>query len=361
MRKLIRILLLVSSVVAGICFVGAALGGNVDPRVWSWPGVLTMSFTVWCAVLAVVTALSGLNRSWLPFGICVAAWMAGWSGVRAVSPINLSRDPSGDGPVLSVMTYNVFGLRDYTDVPIEEVNQTVSAILASGADVVALQECVSLEKPLPMLGYTSAQADSIKNAYPYRRFNGNGMAILSRYPVKSIKIKEKPEGTAVFAGWKIDVDGIRVDLYSVHLQSFGLNSNDKQLYRRLTDGGDLKHNVKEARHELIPKVTHALRCHADEGEMLQRIIEADTCSRVILCGDFNDVPGSYVATQLQKQCGLKGAWAGGGFGPTWTYRANRFYFHIDQMLYRGMERPLQTRRLRIGQSDHYPLESTFQL
>lgn len=361
MRKLIKILLPAAAAVIGICFVGAALGGRVDPRAWSWPGVLTMTFTVWAAALVVMTVLSGLVRSWLSLGICAAAWIAGWPGVKTAAPLNFERKGDEGKPVLTVLTYNVYGLRDYSDVPIEGDNPTVSSILAADASVVVMQECPSLDKSLPMFGYTSAQVDSIKNAYPYRRFNGNGMAILSRYPVKPIKIKEKPEGTAAFAGWKVDVDGRQTDIYSVHLQSFGLNSDDKLLYRRLTDGGDLKHNVKEARHELLPKVTHALRCHADEGEMLQRIIEADTCDRVILCGDFNDVPGSYVVTQLQKQCGLKGAWAGGGFGPTWTYRSDRFYFHIDQILYRGMQRPLWTRRLRVGASDHYPLETAFQL
>lgn len=361
MRKLIKILLLFAALVSGICFVGAALGGRVDPRVWSWPGVLTMTLTVWAGVLAIVTVLAGLTRSWVPLGVCVIAWIAGHDGVRAVSPINGARTAPEGAKTLSLLTYNVYGFRDYTGEPIEGDNQTVSAIIAADADVVAMQECVSLEKPLPMIGYTSVQADSLKKMYPYRRFNGNGMGIMSRYPVKAIKITEKPEGTAVFAGWKIDVEGVEVDLYSVHLQSFGLDNNDKQLYRNLTDGGDLKRNVAEARHELMPKVTHALRCHADEVEMLQRIIAADTCKRVILCGDFNDVPGSYVVTMLEKECGLKGAWAGGGCGPTWTYRANRFYFHIDQILYRGMERPLWTRRLRTGESDHYPLESMFQL
>ena len=361
MRRLIRILLFFAAVAIGICFVGAALGGRVDPRVWAWPGVLTMTLTAWAGVLAVVTVVAGLTRSWLSLGVCVIAWIAGHDGIMAVSPLNGTHAATDGAKTLSLLTYNVYGFRDYTGEPIDGNNPTVSAIIAAAADVVAMQECMSLEKPLPMIGYTSAQADSIKKMYPYRRFTANGLGILSRYPVSPIKINEKPTGSALFAGWKIDVSGDQVDLYSVHLQSFGLDSNDKQLYRNLTDGGDLKHNVAEARQELMPKVTHALRCHADEGEMLQRMIASDTCKRVILCGDFNDVPGSYVVTQLEKKCGLKGAWAGGGCGPTWTYRANRFYFHIDQILYRGMERPLWTRRLRTGDSDHYPLESMFQL
>ena len=360
MKKLFKILLLVAAVGVGICLVGASFGGKVDPRVWSWPGVLTLTLTFWGVALAVITLLAAVTRSWSTLVVCVLAWVCSYSGVKAVSPFNAQLDASPDAEIFSLLTYNVYSLRVYDDETVEGYNPTVAAILASGASVAALQECPSLDKAIPSLGYVDAQVDSLKAVYPYRRFNSDGMAILSRYPVSPIKIKEKPTGTAQFAGWKINVDGDQVDVYSVHLQSFGFDSNDKQVYRQLTDG-DLKHNMSEVRHELLPKVTHAMRCHADEGEMIQRIISADTCRRVILCGDFNDVPGSYVVNQLQKQCSLKGAWAQGGFGPTWTYRSNRFYFHIDQILYRGMDRPLWTRRLRTGGSDHFPLQTAFQL
>ena len=47
MKKLFKILLLVAAVGVGICLVGASFGGKVDPRVWSWPGVLTLTLTFW--------------------------------------------------------------------------------------------------------------------------------------------------------------------------------------------------------------------------------------------------------------------------------------------------------------------------
>ena len=87
MRRLIRILLFFAAVAIGICFVGAALGGRVDPRVWAWPGILTMTLTAWAGVLAVVTVVAGLTRSWLSLGVCVIAWIAGYDVIRAVSPL----------------------------------------------------------------------------------------------------------------------------------------------------------------------------------------------------------------------------------------------------------------------------------
>ena len=362
MKRLINIVLLTVTIIVGSCFVGAALGGRVDPRFWSWPGVLAMTFPIWAIALVIVTVLTIVARSWISLCLCVLAWIIGHSGVKNAMPLNTAlKQESDDTPTLSLLTYNVYGFRDFSGNPIEGLNPTVSAILASGASVVAIQECVPLEKSLPMLGYTSSQVDSIKKAYPYRSFKGNSMGILSRYPISEIKISEKPDGSAVFAGWRIDVDGLPVDLYSVHLQSFELNGEDKQLYRNLTDGGDFKRNVKEARQSLLPKVASALRSHADEGEMLERIITADTCRRVILCGDFNDVAGSYVADYIQSRCNMRSAWADSGSGFTWTYRVNRFYFHIDHIFYRGTGRPIHTRRLRTGVSDHYPLETVFQL
>lgn len=361
MKRLIRIILLAAAAIIGAGYTGAALGGNIDPRTWSWPGILAMTFPLWAIALAAVTVITAFTRSWMALAICIVAWIAGYPTLSIVSPINVAHAPADGRPTLSVLTYNVYNLRDYTGSPIEGANPTIAAIMDADAGIAILQECTSLEKPLPMLGYTSAMADSLKALYPYRRFNPNGLAILSRYPVTPLSISQKPSGSAEFAGWQITIDSLTVHIYDIHLQSFGLDTNDKQLYRDITDGDNLKHNMSEARHDLLPKVARALHSHADEADMLRDIIDADTCSHIILCGDFNDVPASFAITSLRKDCHMQSAWDQAGMGPTSTYRDNRFYFHIDHILYRGLSRPLSTRRLRAGQSDHYPVETTFQL
>ena len=55
---------------------------------------------------------------------------------------------------------------------------------------------------------------------------------------------------------------------------------------------------------------------------------------------------------------LHDAYADAAFGPTITYHENRFYFRIDQILYRGPE-ILSIDRGNCKSSDHYPMIATF--
>ncbi|MDE7510540.1 MAG: endonuclease/exonuclease/phosphatase family protein, partial [Muribaculaceae bacterium] len=80
----------------------------------------------------------------------------------------------------------------------------------------------------------------------------------------------------------------------------------------------------------------------------------------VICGDFNDVPASWTYRLFLKE-GFKDAYCATNFFPTYTFYPHGFYFHLDQMLYRGDIRPLGVDRLDIRTSDHLPLLATFEV
>jgi endonuclease/exonuclease/phosphatase (EEP) superfamily protein YafD len=82
---------------------------------------------------------------------------------------------------------------------------------------------------------------------------------------------------------------------------------------------------------------------------------------VIVCGDFNDVPGCTSLRNLTSISGLKQVYPEVCCGPTYTFNTNRFYFRIDHVLYRGDLKPVEMVRGDIRCSDHYPLLTTFLL
>jgi endonuclease/exonuclease/phosphatase (EEP) superfamily protein YafD len=57
--------------------------------------------------------------------------------------------------------------------------------------------------------------------------------------------------------------------------------------------------------------------------------------------------------------GFKDAYRQCGFGPEITYNANKLYFRIDHILYRGDMDAINIRRGKLKSSDHYPLLATF--
>lgn len=79
---------------------------------------------------------------------------------------------------------------------------------------------------------------------------------------------------------------------------------------------------------------------------------------MVLCGDFNDVPGCYAVRALEK-CGMHDAYAQTALGPTITYNLNRFYFRIDQTLYKGDFKAVSVERGALDSSDHHPLLTTY--
>jgi endonuclease/exonuclease/phosphatase (EEP) superfamily protein YafD len=48
-------------------------------------------------------------------------------------------------------------------------------------------------------------------------------------------------------------------------------------------------------------------------------------------------------------------------GPDITFYANRFYFRIDHVLYRGALSPVRQERGKVKYSDHYPVLTRFLL
>lgn len=344
-----------------LLFLISGFGVGADPRSSVNLALFSMSFPVWVILLVIVTLVSAILKARWAFGISVAAWIIGWGNVCTLNPWNLRQNASENEKTFKLLTYNVFKFQPDERDSLLTYNNTVSSIINCGADVVALQESISLDKPTRYLKITESQCDSIKNIYPHRQYNRDGLSLLSKYPFRAISLPEYPSGSAQFAGYEIDLDSVKkTALFNVHLQSFRLNTEDRQVYYEITDGDVSKEILSEAKNEIIPKVKNALRCHASEAEMLVRDINAVSPNgAVIVCGDFNDIPGSYPIKTLCHGCELKDAFRNGAFGATYTYHGSRFYFNIDHVLYRDFERPLYTKRLKLPSSDHYPVITEF--
>ena len=86
----------------------------------------------------------------------------------------------------------------------------------------------------------------------------------------------------------------------------------------------------------------------------------DSPANVIVCGDMNDVPTSYVYRVIRGK-DLRDAWYDVGMGYAYTYNRHHLRYRIDQVLYRGDVRALEAERVIGGSSDHYPMMVTFDI
>ena len=298
--------------------------------------------------------------------ILLAGWAVSWPSIKVFAPLNgWTREltPAERKRSFTFMTYNVLHFWDYRgpDHPGVERNATIDYILATDADIVSIQEYDEL-KTDGEWKITPAQVDSINHNYPHRYTQlEHGYAVFSKYPFEHIPLDLPKECRNAITGFRLNINGHEIHLLNLHLKSIGLTPEDKELYKEALavpqTKGELKREIKEVKSQLLTKLAEAFRIRTIQARTVRHIVDS-IGGPFIVAGDFNDIPGCY-AVRTIKGKDMHDAYAEAAFGPTITYHADRFYFRIDQILYRGPFTAIDTERGDISSSDHNPLLTTF--
>ncbi len=358
-------MLWIFTIICATGLIAGSFGGNIDPASLKGICLMVMTLPGWILLMLLATVLDLL---WCrkALMLCLLTFIACASAIWEFSPLNLSSPSMADyakNPKFTFMTYNVANLYDLTEQYPGDVNPIISYILLTEPDVVNLQECplMSVYKPTRI---TSKQVDSLHRAYPYILIYGYSNALLSKYPAESIHLPGPNKPGNEIAAFRLNIEGTKITLFDVHLQSYSLSSQDKELFHEITDLKDpegaksIKSSVREVKSQLLTKIQAAAVQRADDCRRLIRFIEHWGGPNVIVAGDFNDVPGCYTLRQLADYK-FRQVYPELGFGPMITFNRDRFYFRIDHILYRGDLTPLRISRGDIKWSDHYPLLATF--
>lgn len=354
--------------IVAISTVFSAYGGYFDP--YEVP-VAALALMVLPALLitGIIVAVIDLIF-WRKAAILIAAsWLVSLPPLLVFCPLNISSPVIGEqknDTTFTVLTYNIIHLWDTREDHKEyDRNPTLQYILDTDADIVNLQEIAVAD--LDPNGWrpkrekvTKAQVDSLKAKYPYGFYKPNIAGFLSKYPVEAEELPIQVDSMPNIRLFKVNINGHQLHFYNVHLKSIGLSDDDKQFYRELydvpADEREIKREIKEAKTKLVSKLASAFRARTREARILRQCIDS-VSGPVIVAGDFNDVPGCYAVRTIMGD-DLHDAYADAAFGPTITYHENRFYFRIDQILYRGPE-IISINRGNCKSSDHYPMIATF--
>ena len=356
--SLIRSLWTLLNIACGLCTLLAGYGGYINPDKFALAQLANMTFPGWIVLTLILLAVNLFIRKKLAW-LSVAVLVACIGPILTISPLNFtsrSLSPDDESRTFTLLTYNVYNFRDNQGVNPEWGNRTLSYILSTDADIVCLRESSNLNG----VG-KKAQRDSINSRYPYRLYsNRSGEVLLSKYHATEVDTPQPDWGSGSFCAYDVEVEGHEVTVVNCHLQSIGLTDDDKELYRELTDKelrNPSRSELSKVKNGIVTKLLAAFRIRAQQARYIKEFL-ATRKGNVILVGDFNDVPGSY-AYRTIKSDGLKDAYSECAFGPTVTYNDNRFYFRIDQMLYRGDLEAVRIKRGDLRSSDHYPLFATF--
>ncbi len=250
-------------------------------------------------------------------------------------------EDNGEQAGITIATYNVamFG-REINgfisqDILTEMKNQHV--------DVLCLQEYMETSG-------NKKNSESYKEYFPYMSKGKDDMVIFSRYPI--VESKNFPfEMTNNSAHWAvIDINGIRLRVYNVHLETTGINRTLHVASKALATGIDIDNN------RLVKYVfgNYMLGMIARSGQANQMAMDIRSSNYpVIVCGDFNDVPYSYVYNTMLgnlidgfKECGS---------GWMYTFRGGRKSVRIDYIFHDKSLKGIQYYKRDLSYSDHNPV------
>ncbi len=348
--------------VAGLT-IFSGYASNIDQEYMPFAGVVAMTFPLWYILSALLLVINLIFKRWLSL-IPVATLLIALKPFLVFSPLNFSKEELTDADAertFKVLSYNVLSFVDEEDLSTEENNRTMHTILHSDADVVALLES---ESQGPMNKFVpQAQIDTLNSLYPYFSRGSCGTVLYSKRPILHVVPPNNKPSKGSMEIFRTSVnDGKPLTIIAVHLESFGLNNDDKELYKGLADAEKLeeankRETLQRVREQLISKLLEAFKQRALQGKMLRSYIE-QLPGDIIICGDFNDVPGCRTV-KILEEAGMKDAYAETATGPTITYNAPYFKFRIDHVLWRGNFRAVDIQRGNVASSDHYPMLTTF--
>lgn len=360
--RLIRFGILAFDILVAAGLLLSAYGGAIDPNKSVWPQIFGMTFPAWIILMLVMVPVSFIiwrKSALLP----TAALLIAMPAILTISPLHIggALSQSERASSFSVMTYNVYGFVDHEFESDDsggkgaKESRSLQQIIDTQPDIVCMQEGYNPNYRFKL------QMDTINKIYPYSNFIPEGGEIIfSKYPFKIVPTPQPAWHTAHYSAYELDVDGHPLLVVNCHLQSIGLTPDDKALYRELTDKrieSPTRSELSKVKNSILSKLAVAFKLRAEQARHIRQFLE-EYPGNAILVGDFNDVQGNYAYRSICS-AGMRDAYADSGFGPTITYIDNRFYFHIDQIFYRGDMRAVDIVRGDIKSSDHYPMTATF--
>lgn len=359
-KHILRIAAFVISIIIYALTIFSAYGGRFDTDFFSFPAFMTLCLPYLAMLTLVITILWFCFGRIFAGGLGVLAILASWGPISSVSPWASAKEPTPGADTFKIMTYNVIHGWDLENKGGDR-NRTMQYIIDSGCDIVCLQEVVKFdEAEIPL--FTREQQDTLRKVYPFWVGDpSNDMKVLSKYPVMFEKGYNYIDGSfdqKRYSFFKITVKGHKMTLINVHLLSFMLTAKERDVLTRIRSVDDVKTSYREFKGDIRQKLKRGFKKRKYDVKILRNTIDRIK-GPLIICGDFNDVPESY-AYRLLKGEDLRDAYVETNFGPTVTYNRHAFWFHLDQIFYRGPLKALSVDRGDIKTSDHYPLIAEFE-
>ncbi|OIP05200.1 MAG: hypothetical protein AUJ97_01365 [Bacteroidetes bacterium CG2_30_32_10] len=362
-----RILIVFLTFVFGLSLILSYLASFISPdKIWivaffgiSYPFLLLINLLFF---------LYWLLLRKLYFIIPLLIILIGWIHLRSLIGVHKSMKKVDTTQLIKVISYNVrnFDLYNYKkgwELNFEKRNKIFDLIKKESANIICFQEfCYDATGKFSTLDTLIKFQKAIYFQTEYtndpKSVNKFGVATFSKYPIihkGKIIFTPKTNNVCIFSDVIINKDTVRI--YNVHFESIKLSKEDIDLAEDLSHINKPEGNkveLKEKSVRLLKRLKNAFIKRAPQARLVANSI--DKCKYpIILCGDFNDTPTSYVYHLVSSRLIDSFVESGRGFGQ--TYIGLLPTFRIDYIFYSNEFKSLAFQTIHNNLSDHYPIIS----
>lgn len=284
--KYFAFMMLVITVLLSVFTFFALFGGSADPSSSTALAMLVYALPLLIAGNVVTLFVWLVMRRWQWLAIPAITLLCCIRYVGTVYNPGWSSGSDGSRSGLNIASYNVacFG-RETSGFKAQDILQEMRN---HDVDVFCIQEYYNESGD-------KLNSDRFKEWFAYSATGREDMVIFSRYPILRYERIDfgKTNNSGLWAD--IDVSGQTLRVVNVHLETTGINRTLYKAAKQKAQGQTVENNV--ILRTIFDNYTFGMARRARQAEQVAQIIN-DTEVPVILCGDFNDVPYSYVYETL---------------------------------------------------------------
>ena len=282
------------------------------------------------------------RKKYLVFSLLCILMGLGYAERYVGISISGSADPEHD---ITVMSFNIGGLRHVEESGAKEKTARVKAEFEDFVERRGKPDILCIQE-----GNPREQGEVMRKAFGFTHyFRHKGTVIFSNYPfVKQDVVPfESTSNSCVWADLKTPDGKVRV--YCAHLQSNRLSYTANKI---VTEGDLGEKGTWQDIRFVMRRYKNAVAVRTEQAMAVKKHINKSP-HPVILCGDLNDTPMSYVYRLLSENLQDSFREKGGGFG--FTFNGNLPGLRIDYILASPELRVKDHRVPGVNISDHYPV------
>lgn len=369
-RRLSKKFFIVSNIIIAVVFVMGCYGGVFLK--WGWPfGFFPLAaFYLFILLVLFIVFWLFVKRGWslvslIAILICIQP-------LRNIIPFRFSSsfDETASASDIRIMSWNVaqFDVLYYKRKP-EKRDDMLALINKYKPDIACFQEMVAADTLVNLnnayyrkYSFFSVFEYAEKLNFPHYFFSYNfrddflnhqhfGLIIFSRYPIinKQTVSFDPYDYNSNFQYADIVRDSDTIRVFNIHLQSMKFTDGNRAYIDdpTLESEQDLKRSKS-----IISKFKHAFSRRLTQADHVKAEIDKSPY-QVIVCGDFNDVPGSYAYQTIGN--GLQNTFVKKGSGLGRTFSEISPTLRIDNIFASDSFTVNQFVRLPVKLSDHYPI------